>query len=324
MKRLLTYIGVVGAISCLVSVWFYLHLNKVYGKHTSMVNEVLDYVQDSTDYNDILYIGNSRVWVQINPRIIDSVTGLSSHCVSLDGTDIQYHVMLLKKYLQAHPKPKLVFLSVDFSSLNTNQIVYNFPDYYPYLNDSVIYNSIAPYSFKFRYEPVKRFYAFQKLTAEQDDHKLDLWLQLLKGNSPAPHTTKRKNSLYRGFAANPAAWDVNEKIKPFKEPCNEEAFKLLQDFVSICNKESIEVIFLQPPMYEGHTKVVENIAEVDARIDKIVISNHVPFWKYTDMWVCRSTTYFYNMEHLNAAGAEIFSQKFALDIKSYLQRANKL
>jgi hypothetical protein len=45
---------------------------------------------------------------------------------------------------------------------------------------------------------------------------------------------------------------------------------------------------------------------------------HIPLWDYTDISMTQDRDNYYNIEHLNAQGAAIYSRMLAGDLRRYL------
>ena len=93
-------------------------------------------------YNAI-FIGSSRAESHFNPQIIDSITHLNSFNIGIAGATMPIILGCLEAYLQNSKSPKYVIMNIDFQSFDRNKdTIYNFPRYFPYLDNDKLYNSL--------------------------------------------------------------------------------------------------------------------------------------------------------------------------------------
>jgi hypothetical protein len=69
------------------------------------------YAQTSTEANDVIFLGDSTCLTGIDPVVFDKLTGLRAYNLSSVGIlGIDGLVVMFKKYLEHHPKPRMVVL----------------------------------------------------------------------------------------------------------------------------------------------------------------------------------------------------------------------
>ena len=281
------------------------------------LNTWFGFVNSKTTTCDILFLGNSRVSVTINPKIIDSVTHLNSYCVGPDGTGILTEYMFLKKFLETHNSCKYVVVQLDYLSLVNHVLPYNYPDYYYFLNDTSVYNVYSPYSWQMRYYYLlKPFVCIWKLVPSTDDAKLTSVLNFLKGRKEMQLDKGIK--YYKGFWGSPLRWDPNYKPeKPIALDFDESGFEIVDKIVDLCKSKNCKLLFVYPPVYKDFHKVTLNYAHVNLELQNYAQKKQIPYFNYTTMDICNSKEYFYNIQHLNHKGANIFSTELANDIRKF-------
>src|SRR4051794_41117213 len=67
------------------------------------------------DY-DVLFIGSSRTYSHINPRVIDGVMHSNSYNAGVLGGNLFESSLILRGYLANHPAPKLLVLDLATAS----------------------------------------------------------------------------------------------------------------------------------------------------------------------------------------------------------------
>jgi hypothetical protein len=87
--------------------------DRAYHRYMHVFFDKLDIAfKDSTNY-DVVFIGNSTVHFGIDPYYVDSVTHLNTFNLGYGGANIQSMSALFDGYLEAHPKPKAIVLSIE-------------------------------------------------------------------------------------------------------------------------------------------------------------------------------------------------------------------
>ena len=276
-------------------------------------------VNNRDERNDIIYIGASMPRMSIDPCVIDTLTGLKGYNFSFDACSVVYLNMILSKYMHDHPTPKYVVLVIDqFTLANGNKPLYYFHDFQPYIGDSIVSSCLLPYCPE--YLPasfMERYTLFQK-TVAKTDFIASLFKNLLM------HIKGKDNpDKGRGFRPDDKTWEsMPHGIKPFKESYPTRDLIFLQQMCSLCEKKGVKLIWITPPLYKDYRKIVLNYDELNDSIKNLAKNYHIPYWIYTDIYMGQDSTYFYNVEHMNAKAAPVFSNILGEDIKNYMVDSN--
>lgn len=313
MRRFLLYTLISVFISAACAYFFYARAGLIYvpKKHLFPLN----YCGDSKEYNDIIFIGGSRVVRHINPAIIDSINGTKSYSLGTSGIGIVECNLLLNKYLQNHPKPKAVFLNIDCDMFYTDDAVYNMTNYFSYLDDTLVYNCLSPYKLAYRNKLVQKYYLLQKVFATTDQTKA-IHLGIEEPKIAEPNNTIN----FRGYHPTYAGWNfdaeeqLKNKIKVIYRPAG---FELLKRMIEKCRRDSINIILVDAPIYYKINTVFINEGEVIDTVKAIASAANVPYLDYTKMEICKSKDFFTDMVHLNIKGSVIYSLQLAEDIKKH-------
>jgi hypothetical protein len=282
---------------------------------------------DTTDY-DLVFIGSSRVAGHIDPKIMDSVCGLNSMCVAMDGSTITQQLAMLKEYMARHKSPKLVVLGLDLQTLDASHLPFNYPDYYAYLGDSIFagLNMEAIPRFKNRiwYE---KHDAFIKYSAKSDYQKfaaLCAVLKLHKKFSDLEDDVFHTGLVYyKGFVAIDEHWasGATNSIKGTEKlKYSPQGLEMLREFIVTAQRYSPHVIIAFTPMYSGAMGHYEGYNEYSQQITNVANKCKVTYWDFRTDSICSDTANFYEAIHLNKAGARKFSLEMAGDIKKYLEQ----
>jgi hypothetical protein len=322
MRRFLIYFLLVVAISGTIAWLFYAKIDVSRIKEKDL--SALDYSMKSHDYNDFIFIGASRVREEINPFIIDSINHAQSFDVSIDGMGIIECNLLLNEYLQNHPKPKAIFLGIDFNMFYTNNILYNLPDYFSYLKDSSVYRYLSPYRAVYRNRLLRSWFTLQEIFATTDWSKKELILNPDKKEINY-HLTNSLGS--RGFVPAYTKWSVADEryLKDRMKVVNEKAgYNILEKMVERCRQDSVHLIFLYEPNYYLTPLRIVNSKEINGKVMDIASHYNIPVWNYSNIPIGRSKDFFGDLFHLNIIGANIFSYQLATDIKKQFYKSDCL
>ena len=315
MKRLLLYCSLIPLASFVICFFFFKAVNQVDPFQKRL--KVVEYCSSNHEFNNIIFIGGSRVITHINPKTIDSLTGVKSQNVSIVDIGIVEYNMLLNKYLQQHPKPDMVIMNLDVNMFFTNGPLYNICDFVPYLSDTLIYNKLSPYKRGFRSKAYQYFYLLERIFASTDYAKSKLFN--FKNELAALRDTAK---TYSDFEPRTEEWspgaDMELKSKT-TATYKEEGFGLLQQIIDRCKRDSIDLIFIYSPIYFEGKIFISNFNEIFNRIKSISNKNEIPFWDYSNLEIAKSKEYFYNYSHMNYKGAKVLSLQVGLDIKKRLE-----
>lgn len=263
-------------------------------------------------WNDIFYgnmqceaviMGSSRGQMQFNPAILDSILGINSYNISVDGRAIDAEVIKYNTYRCYNPKPKLIIQNIDCITLRYSN-GYEREQFLPYFWCDTLFSMVRKsesFTFAERYMPLVRYSGYYQVIMEglHMPNKLN------------------KESLYKGFCGRDNNWDG----RLFSEQTNvvfcqdSDAVLILDKFLRQCRQEGIQVILVFAPIYIGVTEKMENPQYMFDFFQQIADKYDYPILNYTYDSLSYDTTYFYNSTHLNRRGAELFSSKLAHDIE---------
>lgn len=256
--------------------------------------------------NDILIMGTSRAYVQINPRILDSILQMSSYNLGCNGRTVDSQIEKYKIYRHRQKyKPQLILYELYPGSLDTSN-GYEKIQYLPYLQDPYIWwqtRKTDHFSFADCFIPCWRYL----------DYKEDLRSVYKKDYfyKQAQHT------LYKGFVDYDKPWDGSAlaKIDTIHYLKNPNILKQFEAFLDDCHKEHIQVVFVLAPYYIEATKKIYDLDGMFKMYQDLADKHNCLMLNYFDDTLCYDTAYFYNATHLNRTGATLFSIQLAEDVK---------
>ncbi len=264
---------------------------------------------------DMIIMGSSRAVVHISPKILDSALELNSYNIGLDGWSFKMQNGRFRIYLQHNRKPKYIVQNVDVFLLTKPKQLYNYQQFLPYLNDTLIKQYTKGYEGEFTnfhyYLPLYKFNGCMEIAAE--------------GLLSFFGVNRHKPVRYKGFEPMKKEWDGTfdeyKKMYPQGRPMpvdtsNKHEFFAFLDF---CKKENIKVILVFTPELTEGQKYTTNRDEVVEMYQEFADKYGIPFLNYSNDSLSYRKDLFYNSQHLNDKGATLFSYKLAEDLKKIIK-----
>ncbi len=304
--KIAAFFILVGAIAVVLNAAVNFGLKRITVSKFGALNQVMSGQVNA----EILISGSSRALSHYDPRILQNLTGRSAYNIGQNASQIDFELVFLKTYLDhAAKKPGLVIQNLDLFSFETTKKgeLYDPGLYVPYLDDSNLYQFIQqkePDAWKCRYLPLYGY-------AVEDMRFTWVWGLLRCAGVQGPE------DYFQGFNPRRATWNadfdsfragnlsgVSYRIEP-------EGVKCLEDLISLCQKNGIQIILVYSPEYYEMQKLERNRKEIMEKFHEVSEQFKVPLWDYSGSPISSQQNYFNNSEHLNGEGAEVFSQDLA-------------
>lgn len=254
--------------------------------------------------NDLVIMGSSRAMVHFNPRIMDSVLHVDSYNLGYNASSVNRQVERYRTYcrVQNH-EPDIIIYSIDYMSLGLTKD-FEREQFYPYFfYDRLLMEQFDKYqnfSFMEKYLPFWRY-----CSCFFDFH----FYEVLSDST-------ERIKLYKGFKNKDSKWDGTdlELIDKIKFIPNSETVEIFENYIHDVVSKGKKVIFVYSPAYCELTAKMENIEEMYAYFNGIAEKYSIPVLDYLHDEICNDTCNFYNVTHLNKAGADMFTLHVARDI----------
>jgi hypothetical protein len=270
----------------------------------------LNRVMDGEVNADIVITGSSRAVVHYDPRVIEKATGLTAFNLGRNGSQTDMQVAFFKAYLKHNRKPKLLVHNLDTFTFVTTKEIYDPAQYLPYLYEDELYGAIRkihPDAWKWKYLPLYGYVA------------LDLQLSWVDGLK-AFAGFQPPEDQFLGFEPRHMLW--THDFESFKAanpdgvsfPIEPEGIRDLEDLLATCQREGIRVLLAYSPVYHEMRELERNRDAVFAHFRDLAKRYDAEFIDYGGGDIAQHQEYFYNSQHLNATGAELFSAAVATDI----------
>ena len=260
---------------------------------------------------DMLINGSSRAWVQFSPYILDSSLGINSYNLGMDAAppDIQYE--RLKVYLRYNKKPKYILQEVGYvTTFFASRGLPNYQQFLPYLNDTAVwrlYKSLYP-----NVTIVERYFPLYKYNNQLPLIKEGLMSYIGKG---------RVSGKYKGYMGHELSWDSSfsemARLNPKGFECKIEpkALATLEQYLTLCKENDIQIILVYPPFYYEANRYIVNHKLILNKLDELAKKYEIPYLDYRNRYLDSSKNYYYNSQHLNKQGSELFTQMLVKDLQ---------
>jgi hypothetical protein len=286
---------------------------------------------------DIVFFGSSRTSLHINPNVIQRTTGLTAWNLGMDGSNFEQQEFTLEDYLRHNKPPKIVVFEADLVSLDPSLLRFKTELFLPYRNDSshtfnlfdpswdqslyywffssTIYKQEIPVVFTdykkifsgienggFTFKPLTKSTA---VIINRPGYELVNGAQLKKGQVPdqLPQSLPYSSAL--------RLFDLSNIKKREKE------FVALTQFAD--NKGFILVLLFPPYMSgdinEGQRKIASDFYSQLSQKNK-----YIYYLDYSqDPLLSNNLNYWWDANHLNIKGANIFSDEVGRQLDQILR-----
>jgi hypothetical protein len=258
--------------------------------------------------SDIIIYGSSRAWININPKIIEENLNTSAYNLGIDGHNFLLQYCRHKILLKYNKKPRIIILSLDNYTFDKRVDLYNPQQFLPYMHEPIIKDTIdkyVGYSFLDYNIPLIRYFGAKEAS-------LIAFKMLL---FPFLNTETR----YKGFQGQSIGWtgDLERANKTsnnkFVQNLDNNTIELFERFLQETIAMGIKIIFVYTPEYiEGQT-FVSNRSDFFSLFHKFSRKYNIPFYDYSGDPISYNREYFYNSQHLNAIGADLFTRKLTVE-----------
>ena len=249
---------------------------------------------------DMVFFGSSRCVHHYVPKIFEDSLHVSCYNAGSEGNGIISQFARLKMMLSRYT-PKIIVYDVNanFDLLVGDNTKY-LSDLRTYCDepgvDSVIYSVDSNEQYKLK----SMMYRYNSI-----------WLQILSDNI-YPLSSNKK-----GFVG------LNKKMKKYKPAMRKKAstpqydslkIHYLEEFIRVCRKNNIILVFSLSPMYLSEDETVFDPVKTLCRQNDIPLLDH-----YSDRQFVSRQNYFSDSVHMNEVGAYAFSKVLVSEINLLLK-----
>ena len=261
---------------------------------------------------NLIIKGSSKALSQIDPKILDEVLSVQSYNFGMNGTGFELQNLVYSLYRKYNKKPDYIIQIVSNGTLAKNENMHEYKRYSPYLNDSLVRKKAQNLN---GFEKVDFYIPFIKYSGFS--------IEVINGlfNFIGIKLPSDKNKKYKGYYPHNAKWNNSfEKFK-VKYPngkkiiIDNELVHQLSTSVKKALQERINIIMIYPPTYYESQAYITNREEIINTYKTIANNNKILFLDFSSSELTKSKEYFFDSQHLNKKGAEIFTKKLSRLIK---------
>jgi hypothetical protein len=280
--------------------------NKYAEKEYPTWNAIIDGKVNS----DILIYGNSRAWVDFNPTMISDSLHISAYNLGIDGHGFKLQYLRHRMLLKNNNKPKIIIVSVDIFILNNRKELYNSEQFLPYMlwnreikSATIDYDGFNSLDYDL---PLIRYYG--------KTEALETAIRFFSGHLSNPVCR------VKGYQGRNESWNTDFdkaklNMKKYEAKLDPETIILFEKFLAECKKQNIKLIFVYAPEYIEGQIFTKNRGEVISLYTNYSHKYNIPFYDYSTDAISYQKKYFYNTNHLNKMGAELFTTKLIDTLK---------
>lgn len=261
-----------------------------------------DMFLDSMRY-DVLFMGSSRAEMHYNPRIFDSITGLSSYNIGISGATPKINFAFLKAFCASHPAPQYLVYDIDFYGLKYEaDTLPGFPHCFPYLGNTALRHEllrIDPRFNSFYYNPLHSLPYTQTRYLSASVHG---WLGVLG---------KYDSFCYKGYqTADPALGCRDLPQKPHYSYIHLQKRAYIDSIIRFSKDHHIQLLLESSPVFGGGSGLI-NKQQLTGQLRNIATENGLEYDDDSAPWFCNDKGYFADNHHLNEKGSSLFSGLFS-------------
>lgn len=263
-------------------------------------------IYSSNIESDVLIMGSSRAVVHVSPPILDSILHRQSYNFGQFGWLFLLQNCRFKVFLEHNPKPKIIIQTLDISTLDKHPTLPTPKEFAPYFNDSIIRRYTSSYDYEGGFSFIDVYFPLYKY-----NNNLSL---IVEGCLNLFNLKPSFSSKYKGYIGVERAFSPHQDTSTVVQKVNAETAKEFEDYLQYCQKNDIKVILVYTPEHRDYQKRYLNRQDIIDLYKKYAHDYNALFLDYSQSSLTKDTQYFYNPNHLNKKGSEIFSTQLALDI----------
>lgn len=260
--------------------------------------------------DELLIYGASRA-IFLNPEVFYDSLGISSYNLGVNGLNLWHIYFRHRELMKYNEKPDYILVSLDDFSLVKEKNLFSSEQFLPYLlgnkNSRKYLKDVNDFTFFDHYFPMVRY--FGRRSAIQEAVRCGI-LQNIQD-------PLRSN----GYLTLDIDWTdefsiVSESFEYYEVNNSQSSMDLFIDFLDECKEKDIRVILVYTPVHIEGQLFVRNRDEAIGIYKDFSRIYDILFIDYSDDELCYSKEYFYNTQHLNKKGSDIFNKKLVSDLKN--------
>lgn len=253
---------------------------------------------------EVMVFGSSVANVHFNSNLIARKTGMSVYNAGMHGTFFQQYSGVINEFLSYTEHCNVIVVALTYSSLAKQNLITRPDLYLAYLDNSNVRSSLMTI------EPKEIFLASflpgYKLTMMNKSYYKVVFKTLFGSVT--------KDDYLNGFESVNEDWvyENNTKMDTIDCTIDTQIVRKMEQFLKVAEQKEIKVIMVLSPIYIEGQAYFENLDEIVGTFQQVSsVYNGASFINYCDSTICTNKSLFYNYTHMNASGANIFSENIS-------------
>ena len=265
-----------------------------------------DIYNDNHMDNDLVVLGASTAWTGYNTYMMDSILGISTYNLGVDGHPWYMYKVRYEVYREVAKAPKYIVINLDKATfLDALDNPYMREQFLPYPRLMWKVRKDKEFSLIELCVPYYRYIGYKDLQKAGLQSYYDKPISCFDTSC----------NFYKGYWGQDKKWSVevfdSTDITSAQEmSCSKLVQNDIADFIQQRQDEGITVILCKYPLYRPYFENCRNIEEYQVICEDICKETGVVMYDFTDMLIVEDTAYFYNPTHLNLKGSTIFTNEF--------------
>jgi hypothetical protein len=276
----------------------------------------LDIAFKDTTHYEVVFLGNSTVHFGINPHYVDSITGLNTFNLGYGGANIESISAMFYGYLEVHPKPQAIVLSLESSTVMAQNDRANYFLFFNYVQRI----SIRHYLDDKGYDAgLVNIFPFLKYSFMDEYNRSSI----IKSFYSKP--VLEDAIIYKGFVNNnqnvfgPDAMDTTDGAMHAYSLPDSASVATLYSLLDYCKNEQIKVLFVFPPrIYQTKDGYVSGTDHPDTLAANTALRFQMPYQRFNVRGLFNLNE-FSDKTHLNKNGTIHYSICIGQSIDSILR-----
>jgi hypothetical protein len=270
-------------------------------QHPEIVNK-LQVMCEDTSYFHALFLGSSRTLYGVNTVQLENLTGKRVFNAGIEGAGIDEIYLAFSSYLSRHPAPECIYLMLDLHSFSATKDLPIYTLYYAqFLQQKILRKELA----KIIGAEVELWYylPFTLLPQFSENSRSEALKGLL-------HAQRSESKFYHGFSPLNQKFSIASHSTLNQCPdVKADKLQVLYLLLEQAKSKSIKVKLYEGPYLKSFTESTEASKAFKILRDRIKVSAEVQHYITFE-----DSMYFKDETHLNALGAEKYSEVLATEL----------
>lgn len=315
MKKFVAQIFILFICLCLIAIPVDIIVTKGLRSVKSIEFAVWNDIYNGNDMsNDLVVLGASTAWTGYNTYMMDSILGLSTYNLGVDGHPWYMYKVRYETYSKKADKPTYIIINLDKATfLDGLENPYMREQFLPYPELMWLLRKDKEFSLLELCLPYYRYIGYHELR----DAGINAYMY---GKSSG---LNGEGCFHKGYWGQKKKWDVQDfdstEITSSKQMSHSQLVKEdIVDFIKQRQKEGVHVVLCRYPIYRPYLNQCAYLKEYEMLCNELCDETNVPMFDFSNMELVNDTAYFYNPTHLNKRGADIFTEEFCKQLDKYI------